>query len=82
MKELYEPVRGFRDYIPPESEILSWICSVFREVVESFGYREVRTPTVESFKLFAMKSGEEIRESMYVFKDKGDREVALRPEVT
>lgn len=82
MKELYEPVRGFRDYIPPESEILSWICNVFREVVESFGYREVRTPTVESFKLFAMKSGEEIRESMYVFKDKGDREVALRPEVT
>lgn len=82
MKDLYEPVRGFRDYVPPESEILSWICSVFREVVESFGYREVKTPIVESFKLFAMKSGEEIRESMYVFKDRGGREVALRPEVT
>ncbi len=82
MKEFYEPIRGFRDYIPPESEVLSWICNVFREVVESFGYREIKTPTVESFKLFAMKSGEEIRESMYVFKDKGEREVALRPEVT
>jgi histidyl-tRNA synthetase len=82
MKELYEPIRGFRDYIPPESETLSWICETFREVVKSFGYREIRTPTVESFKLFAIKSGEEIRESMYVFKDKGEREVTLRPEVT
>ncbi|MCS7111254.1 MAG: histidine--tRNA ligase [Ignisphaera sp.] len=82
MKELYEPVRGFRDYVPPESEVISWICSVFREVAESFGYREIKTPIVESFRLFAMKSGEEIRESMYVFKDKGGREVALRPELT
>uniref|UniRef100_A0A7C4H6T6 Histidine--tRNA ligase n=1 Tax=Ignisphaera aggregans TaxID=334771 RepID=A0A7C4H6T6_9CREN len=78
----YEPVRGFRDYIPPESEFLTWICQTFAEVVKRFGYIEIRTPTIESFQLFALKSGEEIRESMFVFKDKAGREVALRPEIT
>ncbi|MEM3980722.1 MAG: histidine--tRNA ligase, partial [Ignisphaera sp.] len=43
---------------------------------------EIKTPTIESFQLFALKSGEEIRESMFVFKDKAGREVALRPEIT
>lgn len=81
-KDLLEPIRGFKDYTPPESDVLTWICDAFKEVVRSFGYREVRTPTVESFKLFALKSGEEIRNSMFVFVDKGGREVALRPEVT
>jgi len=78
----YEPLRGFKDYIPPESEILSWITQMFVDVVKRFGYREIRTPTVESFQLFALKSGEEIRESMFIFKDKAGREVALRPEIT
>ncbi len=77
-----EPVRGMRDYIPPESEELAWICEEFRRTARGFGYREVRTPTIERFELFALKSGQEIRESMYVFKDKAGREVALRPEVT
>jgi histidyl-tRNA synthetase len=78
----YEPLRGFKDYIPPESEILSWITQTFVDVVKRFGYREIRTPIVESFQLFALKSGEEIRESMFIFKDKAGREVALRPEIT
>lgn len=78
----YEPLRGFKDYIPPESELLTWICQSFIDVAKRFGYREVRTPTVESFQLFALKSGEEIRESMFVFRDKAGREVALRPEIT
>ncbi len=78
----YEPLRGMEDRVPPESEELAWIENTFREVARSFGYREVRTPTIERFELFALKSGEEIRRSMYVFKDKAGREVALRPEVT
>lgn len=78
----YDPLRGFKDYLPPESEILTWICNIFTEIAKRFSYREVRTPIVESFQLFALKSGEEIRESMFVFKDKAGREVALRPEIT
>ncbi|MCC6057123.1 MAG: ATP phosphoribosyltransferase regulatory subunit, partial [Desulfurococcaceae archaeon] len=68
---MLEPIRGFKDYVPPESEVLTWICDNFKEVARLFGYREVKTPTIENFKLFALKSGEEIRNSMYVFIDKG-----------
>ncbi len=82
MKELIEPLRGFRDYVPPDSDIITWICDNFKIVAKRFGYKEIKTPTLENFKLFALKSGEEIRESMFVFRDKAEREVALRPEVT
>ncbi|ALL01728.1 Histidyl-tRNA synthetase [Pyrodictium delaneyi] len=77
-----EPLRGFRDILPPESRALSRLAEIFTEVAEAYGYREVKPPTLERFQLFAVKSGEEIRRSMYVFKDKAGREVALRPEAT
>lgn len=77
-----EPVRGMRDLIPPESEEILWLQRVFTDVIRSYGYSAVITPTVELFKLFEMKSGPEISRSMYVFKDKAGREVCLRPEFT
>lgn len=77
-----EPVRGFRDILPPESEFLRTITKKFVDVVRSYGYNEVVPPTVELFELFAAKSGPEISRSMYVFRDKAGREVCLRPELT
>ncbi len=77
-----DPVRGMRDVLYPESELLTFISEVFEDVAVSYGYRKIITPTIERFELFALKSGEEIRNSMYVFVDKGGREVALRPEFT
>ncbi len=77
-----DPLRGFRDIVFDEAEEISHLIQLFKEVVREHGYREVIPPTLERFELFALKSGEEIRRSMYVFKDKAGREVALRPEVT
>ncbi len=77
-----DPLRGFRDLLPPESTGLTLLASIFAEEAERHGYSEVRPPTLERFELFALKSGEEIRRSMYVFHDKAGREVALRPEAT
>ncbi|MEM0362177.1 MAG: histidine--tRNA ligase [Sulfolobales archaeon] len=77
-----EPVRGFRDILPPESELMRIITKKFVDVVRSYGYSEVIPPTVELFELFATKSGPEISRSMYVFRDKAGREVCLRPELT
>lgn len=76
------PLRGMRDILPPESEEISYIEHVFRRVAKLFGYGEVIPPTIERFELFAMKSGEEIVKSMYSFRDKAGRHIALRPEVT
>ena len=77
-----DPLRGFRDLLPPESTGLTLLAKIFAEEAESHGYIEVKPPTLERFELFALKSGEEIRRSMYVFHDKAGREVALRPEAT
>jgi len=77
-----EPLRGFRDLLPPDSKLLAALADIFRELVELQGYRYVIPPTLERFQLFALKSGEEIRRTMYVFRDKAGREVAMRPEAT
>jgi len=77
-----EPVRGMRDILEPESKYLDFIIKTFKNVAELYGYEYVVPPTIERFKLFAIKSGPEIERSMYVFKDKAGREVCLRPEFT
>lgn len=53
-----------------------------RDVCARFGFGEVVTPTFEHSELFTLRSGQGIIDEMYVFKDKGDREMALRPEIT
>ncbi|MEM2004613.1 MAG: histidine--tRNA ligase [Zestosphaera sp.] len=82
MKIPLEPVRGMRDLTPPESDCLEYLGSTFANVASKYGYELVILPTVEFFELFAIKSGPEIKRSMYVFADKGGRQVCLRPEFT
>lgn len=53
-----------------------------REACAVFGFGEVVTPTFEHAELFTMRSGQGVIDEMYVFRDKGDRELALRPEIT
>ena len=74
--------RGMDDLLPREVALKRRIEDVIREVFKLYGYLEVETPTVEYYELFALKSGEEIRERMFDFVDKGGRRVVLRPEVT
>jgi histidyl-tRNA synthetase len=53
-----------------------------RSTFQSFGYGEIQTPTFENLEVFTAKSGEAIIDEMYVFRDKGGRQLALRPELT
>jgi histidyl-tRNA synthetase len=78
----FNNVRGMRDFLPENAEKMSYIEQVARDIARLYGYREVITPIVESYGLLTAKSGEEIRERMYAFKDLGGRRVALRPEFT
>jgi histidyl-tRNA synthetase len=77
-----EKPRGTRDFLPDEAERRRGIEQVMREIAESYGYREVSTPTFEHLTLFTIKSGEDIVKEIYAFKDKSGRELALRPELT
>lgn len=53
-----------------------------REVAKRFGFQEIATPIFETSELFTLKSGPNIIDEIYAFKDKGGREMALRPELT
>lgn len=77
-----EKPRGTRDFLPEEMERRRKLEKRMREIVESFGYREVATPTFEHLELFTRKSGEGIVEEIYAFEDKSGRKLALRPELT
>ncbi len=82
MKPEREPLRGFRDIIADLAEALRYAIDQAVILSKDYGFDEIFLPTVERFSLFALKSGEEIARSMFVFKDKAGREVALRPEAT
>jgi len=75
--------KGTRDFYPEDKRIQIWIFNQIREVVWSYGYQEYDGPMLESFDLYAAKSGAEIvNQQLYSFVDRGDRKVAIRPEMT
>ena len=78
----FQTVRGMRDLLPEDAAALNRVIAKARETAALYGYREVITPVVEPYELLGAKSGEEIRQRMFTFKDLGDRTVALRPEFT
>jgi histidyl-tRNA synthetase len=79
---IHRTVRGMNDLLPEETAKLRFIEQVAKKIASINGYKEVITPIVEHYDLVAAKIGEETRKRMYVFKDLGGRQVALRPEFT
>ena len=74
--------RGTRDFLPEDTRKRRYIENKLRQTAIRWGYNEIKTPTFEHIELFTLKSGEGILGEIYNFKDKGDREIALRPELT
>ena len=74
--------RGTRDFLFDEMRQRKKAESTLRNIFENYGYQEIKTPLFEELKLFTTKSGEEIVNQLYNFKDKSDRELTLRPEIT
>ena len=78
-------VKGMNDLLPAGIGRWQEMERVARDVFALHGYREVRTPVVEPAALFARGVGETtdiVKKEMYVFEDKGDELLALRPEAT
>ena len=78
-------VKGMNDILPAAVGRWQEIERVAREVFALHGYREVRTPVVEPYALYARGVGEAtdiVNKEMYVFEDKGEEKLALRPEGT
>lgn len=79
---MFQLPRGTRDFTPEEMEKRRYVEENMTSTFKSFGYEEIQTPTFETLELFTAKSGETIINELYSFKDKGGRELALRPELT
>ena len=73
---------GFRDFYPEQLATRNYLMSVWRDVARRYGFVEYDGPPLEPLELYTKKSGDEIVGQLYSFTDKGDREVALRPEMT
>ncbi len=73
---------GFRDFYPEDLAFRNHLFATWRSVAARYGFEEYDGPPLEPLELYTRKSGDEIVAQLYSFKDKGDREVALRPEMT
>jgi len=73
---------GFRDFYPEELTLRNHIFATWRSIAGRYGFEEYDGPPLEALDLYTQKSGDEIVQQLYAFRDKGDRDVALRPEMT
>ena len=77
------PYKGTRDFYPRDMRLRNWFFGVIRDVLENAAFDEYNGPMLESLDLYAAKSGEEIaNKQTYNFMDRGDRHLAIRPEMT
>jgi len=75
-------VKGTRDFYPEEMRLRNWLFDNFTYASLLHGFEEYDAPVLETEELYTRKQGEDIVKQLYNFKDKGDRKVSLRPEMT
>ena len=75
-------VRGTRDFYPEDMRLRNWLFDNFTDAALLHGFDEYDAPVLEHEELYTRKQGEEITQQLYNFQDKGERKVALRPEMT
>src|SRR6184192_356872 len=73
---------GFRDFLPQNCAARNYIFTCWREISQRYGFVEWDGPILEPTELYTKKSGSEIVDQLFNFADKGEREVAMRPELT
>ena len=78
----FQTLPGFREFYPEDLARRNHIFRLWRQTANAFGFAEYDAPVLEPLELYKAKSGDEIEAQLFSFKDKGDREVALRPEMT
>jgi len=78
------PLPGFRDFYPEDCARRGYVLDGWRRVARRYGFVEMDGPVLESMELYAKKneSGAEILGQLYQFIDRGEREIAMRPEMT
>lgn len=76
------PLPGFRDFYPDDCAKRNYILEHWKKTATRYGFAEYDGPNLESVDVYKKKSGGELLGQLFDFVDKGDRHVALRPEMT
>ena len=82
---MIKALRGVKDILPDEIGLWQYIESIGRDIFNIYGYKEIKTPIIEEASLFIRSIGDAtdiVQKEMYVFSDRGGRNIALRPEAT
>ena len=74
--------RGMKDFDSNEMTKIEFVRQKFLETAEIFGFKLMEPSPIELLSVLEAKSGPSIKDEIYQFKDKGDREVALRFDFT
>jgi histidyl-tRNA synthetase len=85
MSNLIQVIRGMHDILPTDMPVWNQLEDSYRSLVESYGYRQIRTPIVEKSALFSRSIGEVtdiVEKEMYSFTDRNGDSLSLRPENT
>ncbi|MGA2678828.1 MAG: histidine--tRNA ligase [Sedimentisphaerales bacterium] len=75
-------VKGTRDFYPEEMAVHNWIVDGWKKASIRNGFEEYDGPIFEYLQMYQIKSGDEIVEQLFSFKDRGERDLAIRPEIT
>lgn len=77
-------VKGTKDFLPKEQAQRNWIRRTLEAVFEAYGCKPLETPTLQYYELLASKygGGDEILKEVYRLSDQGERELALRYDLT
>src|SRR3989338_972679 len=79
---LPQTLKGFRDFLPNEKRKRDFVLEKIKQTFELFGFEPLETPTLEYADLLLGKYGKEADKLIYIFKDRGNREVGLRYDQT
>jgi histidyl-tRNA synthetase len=85
MAKNLQSVRGMRDILPEQSSSWQFIENIARDLFNGYGYKELRTPIIESTELFKRSIGDAtdiVEKEMYTFEDRNGDSLTLRPEGT
>ena len=85
MSKSIQAIRGMNDILPGETPRWQFVENVFRELMASYGYDEIRLPSLEKTELFKRSIGEVtdiVEKEMYTFEDRNGDNLTLRPEGT
>lgn len=82
MKQIYQTLKGFRDFLPADKRARDYVENKIKESFQLFGFEPLETPTLEYAELLTGKYGDEADKLLYTFTDRGERKVGLRYDQT